>query len=113
MRLSPASFAAAVKLVNDRVAVCAGSPWSVNGRSAPKNPARTVLAAALKVLCPEIYVGNGGVTSSGVQVGSAPLRMAVIGRQKLSVYFASQAAMPASASAQFSAKNIWAFWARL
>src|SRR5438105_146993 len=49
MRLSPASFAAAVKLVNDRVAVCAGSPWAVNGRSG-QNRAVCVWSAVRVVL---------------------------------------------------------------
>ena len=58
----------------------------------PKNTLRTVAAAPLKVLWPEMYSGKGGVTSSGVQAGSGfvaefPSRaaawIAVIGRQKL------------------------------
>src|SRR4051794_37202796 len=71
-------------------------------------------AAALKVLCPEMYDGNGGVAQSGVQAGSAvtsgltppsPARIAVTGRQVSYVYLAPQAAIPASARAMSSRAN--------
>src|SRR5688572_26089835 len=69
----------------------------------------TVAIALLLVECPETYSGCGGVGNSGAQSGSAsvrslpslsPLRIAVRGRQKLTVYFDSQHAMLASADAR-------------
>jgi hypothetical protein len=57
--------------------------------AAPKVAFRTAAAAALNVLWPLVYSGNGGVVSSGRQAGSAarfelppPSTIAVIGRQK-------------------------------
>src|SRR5262245_66500695 len=100
----PASSAAWAKLVNDRVTVPL-SDVVENGRSAPKYAARIVLAAPLNVLCPLVWSGNGGVTISGSHAASFSVRslpsmlaarMAVTGRQKLYVYFASQQTMAAS-----------------
>src|SRR5262245_19103354 len=113
MRLTPASSAACAKVVKDRGACCArGSPASVNVKSGPKNAVRTTSAAPLNVLWPETWAGNGGVVRMGVQARSAVAsglpsasawRMAVTGRQRLVAYFASQAAIPASHRAEFSA----------
>src|SRR5437868_5303425 len=117
-RLIPASSAAWEKLVNERVTPGIASDVVVKAVWSPKNAARTVLAAPLKVLWPESYDGKLGVVRSGVQVGSAAVaglpsvsaaRMAVIGRQKLYVYFASQQAIPASARAMSRAANSRAF----
>ena len=85
------------------VATIGVSRWS------PNNSARTVAIALLLVECPETYSGCCGVGNSGVHVGSAtvwtllstsPLRIAVIGRQKFTEYFACQQAMLASADAR-------------
>src|SRR3954468_13431640 len=104
MRLCPASAAAWAKLEKWRGATwSAGSPRSLKANRGPKNAVRRVAAAALKVLCPEMYAGNGGVTRSGVQVGSATVgglpsrsawRIAVTGRQRLKAYLQSQATIP-------------------
>src|SRR5262249_1452470 len=48
------------------------------------------------------YAWKAGVGSSGVQAGSDVARMAVTGRQKLSVFLAFQTAIVASASAMFT-----------
>jgi hypothetical protein len=59
---------------------------------APKAFVNTADAAPLKVLCPEMYSGKGGVLINGSQFGSALVRLfpslsapriAVIGRQVL------------------------------
>src|SRR5947209_16260388 len=101
MRLRPASCAAWSKLVNDRWKAGCPSAWSVKATWSLKNEVSTVLAAALNVLCPDTYSGNGGVTISGCQVGSGVVAalpsvsawgMASMGRQKVYVYLASQAA---------------------
>ena len=42
----------------------------VNAVFGPKTDARMVLAAPLKVLCPEAYEGKFGVFQRGVHVGS-------------------------------------------
>ena len=80
----------------------------------PKIDARTVAAAELKVEWPDAYSGKAGVTSSGVQLSAdvaAELTefasgMAWIGRQDPYVYFTSQSAIAASASAVFRMANI-------
>lgn len=88
----PASAAATEKLVNERVTVGPSASLMVvkATSSVPKHDARTVAAAALNVLWPLTYSGNGGVGSNGVQVsswraavaGTSPAcRMAVTGRQ--------------------------------
>src|SRR5262245_58893967 len=92
MRLRPASCDAAEKLAYERVTPGRSSEVAVKlTLSVPKNPARAAAAAALTVLCPDVYDGCAGVTISGVQFGSArvsglpslsALRMAVTGRQK-------------------------------
>src|SRR5260221_8345138 len=80
--------------------------------------AKIVEAAPLKVLWPEMYSGNGGVVSNETQLVSikvsgllsrSPCWIAVIGRQVLYLYLASQAAMPASAIARFKSANTRAF----
>ena len=87
----PASAAAAAKPGNDRLTSGpSASLVTVNGTSSvPKNDASTVAAAALNVLWPLTYSGNGGVGRSGDQIGSASAavtatssawRIAVIGR---------------------------------
>src|SRR4051794_826564 len=92
MRLIPASSAAAQKLGNRRFTP--GRPSDVVSNlisSVPKNSARTVAAAPLKLLCPDVYDGNDGVVRSGSQFGSGSVaglwslsasRIAWTGRQK-------------------------------
>ena len=86
--------------------------------SRPKKSFSTAAAAPLKLEWPEMYVGNGGVTISGVQAGSAVVsglpsvsaaRMPVTGRQKSVAYLASQAMIAASAIATLSIANSRAF----
>src|SRR6266704_3261811 len=110
MRLMPASSAACWKFANDRVYGCDRSPRDVNGTLPPSKSLSTVAAPPLKVLWPEVYVGNGGVANSGVQVGSAvvaglpsmsALRIAVTGRQSWYVYLESKHAIPASVDTMF------------
>src|SRR5436309_1986826 len=119
MRLMPASSAAARKPVNERFTP--GDPSEVELKrtpSLPKNVASTAAAAPLKLLCPDVYAGNGGVGSSGDQSGSAVIsgllrrfaeRIAVTGRQTSNLYLQSQQQMAASASATFSIANSRAF----
>src|SRR5687768_4285533 len=80
---------------------------SVNA-TGPNTSVRIEAEAAATTACAELYSGNGGVTLSGVHVGSAivaslpsvsPLRMAVMGRQRLYVNFAFHGEMIASANA--------------
>src|SRR5262245_35629766 len=123
MRLRPDSCAAWLKLVKVRSFANGVSDFSVKVMlSVPKKPASTAAPAALNVLCPDVYDGNGGVGISGVQSLSATVsglpsvsaaRMAVTGRQKLYSYFASQATRTASARAMLSRANSRAFSARL
>src|SRR5262245_10048297 len=110
----PASSAACWKLRNVRVKPGRPSEVLVKRTLLPKKRVSTSHAAALKVLCPEVYDGNAGVTSSGVHDGSAVVsglpsvsaaRMAVTGRQKLKWNLASQQTMPASARATSSSAN--------
>src|SRR4051794_26193149 len=115
MRLRPASSAASEKRLNERVTPGKVSEVVVKRTSSvPKKEARTAAAAPLKVLCPEVYDGKGGVVSSGAQLGSGavsglPSRsaswMAVTGRQKAKLYLQSQQVMPASARAMLSRAN--------
>src|SRR5437667_5967919 len=119
MRLMPASSAASENELKLRDTPGRSSELVAKGMlSEPKKAASTVAAAPLNVLWPEVYSGKGGVTSSGVQVGSlvvsglpsiSALRMAVMGRQKLNVYLQSQAMIAASASAMFNNANNRAF----
>src|SRR5205807_7904113 len=113
MRLSPASWAAAEKLSNDRATP--GSPSEVMSNrtaSVPNAAASTAAAAPLNELCPDVYDGNGGVSRSGCQSGSGvtsgspsrpAARTAVAGRQKSNRYLQSQQAIATSASATLSA----------
>src|SRR5687767_11579203 len=119
MRLIPASSAASEKDEKLRATPGRSSEKVVNATSSrPKNAARTVAPAALNVLCPEVYSGNGGVASSGVHPASfavssresrSPLRIAVIGRQKWNAYLQSHERIAASASAMFRSANSRAF----
>src|SRR5947209_6409485 len=121
MRLMPASAAAAEKLANERRTP--GRPSEVvskRTRSVPKKFASAAAAAPLKLLCPDVYAGNGGVSSSGVQLRSAgaaglPLssdsRMAVIGRQNANVNLHHQHRIAVSAMLTFSSANRRAFCA--
>src|SRR5215467_9868085 len=59
-------------------------------------------AALLTPECAEGYSWKAGVGSSGVQAGSDVARIAVTGRQKLSVFLAFQTAIVASARAMFT-----------
>src|SRR5438094_79945 len=72
IRLSADSCAASEKLVNERAGTAEFSLGNVNAIwLVPKKLLSTVAAAPLKLECPEIYVGNGGVTISGVQFATA------------------------------------------
>src|SRR5947209_7935330 len=105
MRLMPASWAAAPKPSNSRTTP--GSPSESEPKrtpSPPKNSASAAAAAPLKVLCPDVYDGNGGVGNSGSQSGSGASagscsepadRTAVTGRQTSKRYLHSQQAMAA------------------
>src|SRR5258705_2107272 len=64
--------------------------------SRPKKYAKADMLAAVKQVCPDVKSGCGGVTSSGIQVGSATVAVlpsvsanwiAVTGRQKLHAAF--------------------------
>ena len=79
--------------------------------ASPKVAARMSAAAALKAEWPETYDGCAGVMSSDCQAASCTLAalpswsdswIAVTGRQTRKVYFVSQQAMAASASATFN-----------
>src|SRR5687767_13125913 len=119
MRLIPASRAASEKDEKLRETPGRSSEKVVKATSSvPKNAARTAAPAALNVLWPDVYSGNGGVTRSGVHSASftvssrgsrSPLRIAVIGRQKWKVYLQSQDTIAASASAMFKSAKSRAF----
>src|SRR5688500_9294794 len=106
MRLTPDSAAAAQKLPNVRSPAAGVSDRRVKATaSVPKKSASTAAAAALNVLCPDVYAENGGVGISGAQAASAAVaglpsvpaaRMPVTGRQKLNSYLQSQETIPAS-----------------
>src|SRR5215211_4402738 len=141
-RDQPASSAAAPMVFQDKTTSLAGvMPGSILELpalmvtlalklSVPKKAPRMVRPAALKVLCPDTYSGNGGVTTLSAWYGCQfwprtcpkPLpgpsqevtcwflyrsRMAVIGRAKsfLASYLHAQAEMLASSRALPSAKN--------
>src|SRR5215218_8717596 len=122
MRLMPASLAASLNRANDRVTPGRLSDLVVNRtRSVAKNSARTAAAAPLNELWPLVYDGNGGVSSSGVQSGSATRagvfnlsasRIAVTGRQTSKRNLQSQQAMATSAIATLSMANSRAVSAR-
>src|SRR5262245_53685608 len=73
---------------------------------------RTWAIAPVSSLWADGYSGCGGVARKESQFGSgvirnpSALRMALIGRQKLYVYFESQQAIAASAAAMFKRANI-------
>src|SRR5882724_1059945 len=74
-----------------------------SGKAAASTPAPTKQSVA----CPDGYSGNGGVSTSGVQVASAPSAwMAVIGRQKEYFAFSCQVRMAESASAAVNSAMI-------
>src|SRR5216110_2598670 len=113
MRLIPASSAAAQKPAKDRTTPGTPSEVEANRTSSdPKNAARAAAAAPLKELCPDVYAGNGGVTSSGDQPGSSPSRTAVTGRQTSKRNLHSQHTTPASAIATLSSAKRRALSAR-
>src|SRR5262245_32237175 len=71
MRLNPLSSAADAKEGKERCTPGKSSEPTVKATSSvPKNKARTAAAAPLKVLWPEVYSGNGGVSNNGTQVAS-------------------------------------------
>src|ERR1044071_155821 len=119
MRLCPASSAACERLVKLRVTP--GSPSEVVENeiwSVPKNCDSNRALDALKVLCPDVYDGNGGVAMSGVQFVSASVSglpstsacwMPVMGRQLLYAYLVSHATMAASATVRLSSAKRRAF----
>src|SRR5690606_36102421 len=118
-RLMPASLAAASK--PEKLRTTPGVPSEVVEKgmaSLPKNDANTVAAPRLKVLCPDVYSGNGGVGISELQVTSGSVsglpsvsasRMAEIGRHRSYVNFASQQEIAASAMVRLSNANRRAF----
>src|SRR5438874_13376050 len=76
---------------------------------------RIVAMALLFVACPDVYSGCAGVAINGVQFASpvvksfpskSPFMIADCGRQKLYVYFASQQAMLASATARYTRAKV-------
>src|SRR5882724_4667057 len=109
--LTPASSAASKGVEKLRYTPGRKSEPVVKGRSSvPKKSGSTVAPAPLKVLWPEVYSGNGGVTSKGIQFSSGSAKaIAVTGRQKSKVYFASHAQIAASAMAMFKRANNLAF----
>ena len=65
----------------------------------PNMSVSTRAAAADWTLCPEVYSGNGGVTSRGVHAGSIRRRMPVTGRTRSYSNFVCQQATNASETA--------------
>src|SRR4051794_15236696 len=105
MRLIPASSAAARNPANERDTP--GSPSEVEQNrtsSVPQNAARTAAAAPLNELCPDVYAGNGGVGSRGVQHGSVTLA-AVTGLHTSNMNLQSQQTTAASAIATLRRAN--------
>src|ERR1043166_9020241 len=79
---------------------------TLNELCSPKDCDSMWVAAPLAQECAEGYSGKGGVTINGVQAGSGLVAslpseaadwIALIGRQMLNVYFASQQPIKASA----------------
>jgi hypothetical protein len=64
-------MAAASKLVKLRVIFGKPTEPLLKLKLAPKALVKTADAAPLKVLCPEMYSGKGGVFNKGSQFGSA------------------------------------------
>src|SRR5262245_23241096 len=99
MRLSPASCAAPLKLVNERVTPGVAGEVTAKLCASPYTLASTVAAAALSVLCAPGYDGSGAVLpASGSHAGSPTVfglpsasasRIAVTGRHSRYAYFAS------------------------
>ena len=113
MRLMPASRAASLRLVKVRT-MPIDSTLKV-AASEPVTARSTAAAAALKVLCPDVYDWKLGVVSKGSHAASPAVaslpsasasRMAVIGRQKPKVFLHSHALMAASACAMPRRANI-------
>src|SRR5687768_13603364 len=111
----PASSAAAHKLVKLRVTPGSASDVVVKRTlSVPNECANDAAAAELKVLWPDMYAGNGGVSSKEVHFSSPGIsRIAVIGRQKSNVNLITQHKTPASARLMFRCANMRAFSARV
>src|SRR5204863_2539987 len=98
MRLRPASSATSWKRRNERVTPASASELTVTGTAGPKNAVSTRAPACAITLCAPGYVGSAGVLASELQFGSATVdglpsvaasRIAVIGRQMWSAYFAA------------------------
>ena len=92
MRLSPGLLGRRARSPGT-TGVTPGSPSDVDVNrtaSVPKKAASTAAAAPLNELCPDVYAGNGGVGSSGVQrrVGLAGPRST--GRHTSNRYLHSQ-----------------------
>src|SRR5215207_4912763 len=94
-----ASFAASKNERNER----AGKPRSSWVRSEKATrPSMSVITWAHApdwTECPDVYSGNGGVTSRLLHAGSIRFWMYVMGRSRLYRYFAFQQAMNASLTA--------------
>src|SRR5882757_1294660 len=108
------SSSAVEKLSKDRTTPGITSDVTRKRVLSPKCCASTPAAAPLTHEWPEGYSGCAGVANNGNQVGSAVVAglpsvsgrgIAVIGRQKTYVYFASQHPMAASAMAKFNSAN--------
>src|SRR5258706_3830702 len=88
----------------------------------PNSDSNTALTVLEVIQCPQGYSGCNGVSISGSQPGSrvvaslpsmSPLRIAVIGRQKLKLYFASKSAILEASTANSTSANKPAFWLKL
>src|SRR5687767_14192212 len=95
--LTFASAAASLNELKERT----GKPYStsdesVNEKLSPASLVSTVAAAALTVLCPLGYSGNGGVCMYGFQSWSITSFIMVIGRTELNLYFSFQQHLNAS-----------------
>lgn len=64
-------MAAASKLVNERVTFAKDGEVIENAKLFPNVASSTAAAAALNVLCPEMYSGKFGVAISGTHVAAA------------------------------------------
>src|SRR5947209_19287549 len=114
MRAFFTSSSASLKLRNERVVPIMTSFVMVKRVRLPNSFGSTAVAAPHPHEWRDGYSGCPGVANSGVHAAStavaefqsvSALRMAVMGRQKLYVYFASQHAMAASAIAMFIAAS--------
>src|SRR5262245_5616795 len=113
MRLMPASSAADQRPSNLRVTP--GRSSDVVAKrilSLPNDSASDAAAAELKVLCPLMYAGDGGVVNKDVHFSSDPSRMEVMGLKKSKVNLITQQRIPASARLMFRCAKSRAFSAR-